>query len=268
MNKKLRLAALLGAFALVVAACGDAEDTGTTAAPDTTAAPVELELVTAGTLTVCTDTPYFPMEYIDESGNYAGFDIELMQAVAEDLGLEMTVSEPGWDAITGGLAFEAGECDVAASSITITAERAEVIDFSAPYFLSEQSLLVRDDSGIASLADISGKEIAVQTGTTGHYYAEDEAPEGTIIVEFPDPDSPWLALESGDVDGVMTDLVATQGWSSSRTGYTIVDTFEPEEYGLATKDSPNLLAALDASLTKLRGDGTYDRIFDDYFGVS
>lgn len=268
MNKKLRLAAVLAALTLVAAACGGTEDTGTTEAPDTTAAPVELELVTDGTLTVCTDTPYFPMEYIDESGNYTGFDIELMRAVAEDLGLEMTVSEPGWDAITGGLAFEAGECDVAASSITITAERAEVIDFSAPYFLSEQSLLVRDDSGIASIDDLAGKEIAVQTGTTGHYYAQDEAPEGTIIVEFPDPDSPWLALESGDVDGVMNDLVATQGWSSSRTGYSIVGTFEPEEYGLATKDAPNLLAALDASLAKLRADGTYDRIFEDFFGVS
>jgi polar amino acid transport system substrate-binding protein len=181
MNKKLRLAALVGALAMVVAACGGSEDTATTAAPDTTVAPVELELVTAGTLTVCTDTPYFPMEYIDESGEYTGSGIELMRAVAEDLGLEIAVSEPGWDAITSGLAFEAGECDVAASSITITAERAEVIDFSAPYFLSEQSLLVRDDAGIASLADIAGKEIAVQTGTTGHYYAEDEAPEGTMV---------------------------------------------------------------------------------------
>ncbi len=262
MKKNLRLTAVLGAVALVLAACGGTEGT------DTTAAAAELELVTAGTLTVCTDTPYFPMEYIDESGNYTGFDIELMRAIADDLGLTLAVSEPGWDAITSGLAFEARECDVAAASITITAERAEAIDFSTPYFISEQSLLVRDDSGIASIDDTAGKEIAVQTGTTGHYYAEDEAPEGTIIVEFPDPDSPWLALESGDVDGVMTDLVATQGWSSNRIGFTIVGTFEPEEYGLATKGAPNLLEAINASLAKLRGDGTYDRIFDDFFSVA
>lgn len=261
MKKNLRLTALLGAVALVLAACGG--DGGT----DTTTA-AELELVTAGTLTVCTDTPYFPMEYIDESGNYTGFDIELMRAIADDLGLTLAVSEPGWDAITSGLAFESRECDVAAASITITAERAEAIDFSTPYFISEQSLLVSDDSGIASIADTVGKEIAVQTGTTGHYYAEDEAPEGTIIVEFPDPDSPWLALESGAVDGVMTDLVATQGWSSNRTGFTIVGTFEPEEYGLATKGAPNLLEAINGSLAKLRSDGTYDRIFDDFFGVA
>jgi polar amino acid transport system substrate-binding protein len=261
MKKNLRPAAILGAVALVLAACGG--DGGT----DATTPEAELELVTAGELTVCTDTPYFPMEYIDESGNYTGFDIELMRAIAGELGLSLTVSEPGWDAITSGLAFDARECDVAAASITITAERAEVIDFSDPYFLSEQSLLVRDDSGITSLTDTVGKEIAVQTGTTGHYYAEDEAPEGTIIVEFPDADSPWLALEAGDVDGFMTDLVATQGWSSNRTGFTIVGTFEPEEYGLATKNAPNLLAAINATLASLRGDGTYDRIFDDFFGV-
>lgn len=262
MKTNLRPAVLLAAVALVLAACGGTEGT------DTTVAVAELELVTPGTLTVCTDTPYFPMEYIDDSGNYTGFDIELMEAIAEDLGLTLAVSEPGWDAITSGLAFDSDECDLAASSITITPERAEVIDFSAPYFISEQSLLVRDDSEIASIADTAGKQIAVQTGTTGHYYAQDEAPEGTIIVEFPDSDSPWLALEAGDVDGVMTDLVATEGWSSSRTGFTIVGTFAPEEYGLATKDAPNLLAAINASLTKLRGDGTYDRIFDEFFGVA
>ncbi len=258
MNKNLRLVALLATFALVLAACGDDGANGDTDA---------LELVTAGTLTVCTDTPYYPMEYIDETGNYTGFDIELMRAIAEDLGLAFEVDEPGWDAITSGLAFDSGDCDVAAASITITAERAQVIDFSAPYFRSEQSLLVRDDSGITSLGDTVGKQIAVQTGTTGHFYAEDEAPEGTIIVEFADADAPWLALEAGDVDGFMTDLVVTQAWVDARTGYSIAGIFEPEEYGLATKGTPNLLAAINASLTKLRGDGTYDRIFQDFFGV-
>jgi polar amino acid transport system substrate-binding protein len=261
MTKMTRLLALLAAMALVLAACGD--DTG----GDTTTVPTaNLELVTDGTLTVCTDTPYFPMEYI-EDGEYTGFDIELMRAIANDLGLDFAVVEPGWDAITGGLAFEAGDCDVAAASITITAERAQVIDFSTPYFRSEQSLLVRDDSGISSLEDTVGKEIAVQTGTTGHYYAEDEGPDGIIIVEFPDADSPWLALEAGDVDGFMTDLVVTQAFVASRAGYTIAGTFEPEEYGLATKGSPNLLAAINATLAKFRSDGTYDRIFDDFFGL-
>lgn len=260
MKKSLRLLAVLTVMAMVLAACGD---------DDTAGGADDLELVTEGTLTVCTDTPYPPMEYADPNapGGYTGFDIELMRAIAEDLDLEMTVNEPGWEAITGGLAFESGECDVAAASITILPERAEVIDFSDPYFTSDQSLVVTVESGITGLADTSGKEIAVQTGTTGHFFARDEGPDGIVIVEFPDADGPLLAMEAGDVDGFMTDLVAGQDIADSSGGrLAVVETFATdEEYGLATKGTPNLLAAINATLSRFRGDGTYDSIYSDWF---
>lgn len=260
MKKSLRLLAVLTVMAMVLAACGD---------DDTAGGADDLELVTEGTLTVCTDTPYPPMEYADPNapGGYTGFDIELMRAIAEDLDLEMTVNEPGWEAITGGLAFESGECDVAAASITILPERAEVIDFSDPYFTSDQSLVVTVESGITGLADTSGKEIAVQTETTGHFFARDEGPDGIVIVEFPDADGPLLAMEAGDVDGFMTDLVAGQDIADSSGGrLAVVETFATdEEYGLATKGTPNLLAAINATLSRFRGDGTYDSIYSDWF---
>ena len=252
-----KLLAAMAAMALVLAACGDDDDA---------VAVDELELVTPGVLTVCTDTPYAPMEFIDEAGNYTGFDMELMRAVAADLGLEMEVVEPGWEAITGGLAFEAGECDVAAASITILPERAEVIDFSEPYFDVGQSLLVTEGSGITSLADTAGREIAVQTGTTGHFFLRDEGPDDVIIVEFPDADGPWLALEAGDVDGFMSDQVATQEFVDANPGFMVVETFDTgEEYGWATQNTPNLLAALNATLVKFLDDGTYDQIYSDWF---
>lgn len=258
MKTRSKALAVFAVLALVLTACGD-DDT-------VEVDPSDLELVTAGTLTVCTDTPYAPMEFIDEQGNYTGFDMELMRAVADDLGLEFTVTEPGWDAITGGLAFEAGECDVAAASITITAERAEAIDFSEPYFLVGQSLLVTEASGISSLAEAGGREIAVQTGTTGHFYLSDEGPDDVEIVEFEDADGPWLALEAGSVDGFMTDQVATQDFVDSNPGFMVVETFDTdEEYGWATKDTPNLLAALNATLAKFQDDGTYDQIYSDWF---
>lgn len=251
-----KLMAAMAALALVLAACADDE-----VAVDVGA----LELVRPGVLTVCTDTPYAPMEFIDEAGNYTGFDIELMDAVATELGLEISIVEPGWEAITGGLAFEAGECDVAAASITILPERAEVIDFSDPYFTVGQSLLVTEASGITSLAEAAGREIAVQTGTTGHFFLQEEGPE-VIIVEFPDADGPWLALEAGDVDGFMTDQVATQEFVDANPGFMVVETFDTdEEYGWATKDSPNLLEALNATLAKFLDDGTYDQIYSDWF---
>ena len=82
----------------------------------------------------------------DAEGGFTGFDIELIGAIADDLGLGLAVATPGWDAITSGLANEAGDCDISAASITITAEREENIDFSEPYFEGKQSLLVSDDS--------------------------------------------------------------------------------------------------------------------------
>ncbi len=257
MKKTFRLVALSAVFALVAAGCGDSTTT-------TTEAAAQLELVTAGTLTVCTETPYPPMEYVDESGNYTGFDMELMRAIAEDLDLDFVVVEAGFDAITGGLAYD--QCDVAAASITITDERAEAVDFSSSYFEAKQSLLVRADSGITSFADMVGKVLAVQTGTTGHFYARDNAPAGVQLLEFPDADGPYLAIEANTAAGFMTDLVATQGYVDSNPGWIVAETFETDEvYGLGTKDVPNLLAAINATLAKFRTDGTYDRIFSDWF---
>lgn len=261
MKNKTRIFAAFAVLALVVAACGDGSGDGTT----TTAAAADLELQKPGVLTVCTDVPYPPMEYIDEDGEYTGFDMELMRAIAEDLGLEMEVAEPGWDNITGGLAFDT-QCDVAAASITITEERAENVDFSEPYFEAEQSLLVKADSGINSLEDMVGKKLAVQTGTTGHFYARDNGPEGMELVEFADADGPFLAIEAGSADGFMTDLPVTQDYVDNNEGWKVAATFDTDEvYGLGTKDVPNLLAAINATLAKFRSDGTYDEIYSEWF---
>ncbi|HEX6947899.1 MAG TPA: transporter substrate-binding domain-containing protein [Acidimicrobiia bacterium] len=262
MTKKTRLLALLAALAMVLVACGD--DTGGDGTT-TTGAGGGLELKSPGVLTVCTDTPYPPMEFIDENGEYTGFDIELMAAIADDLGLEMEIAEPGFEAITGGLAFET-DCDVAAASITITEEREEAVDFTDPYFDAVQSILVREDSGINSLADMVGKRLAVQTGTTGAFYAAENAPDGVQVVEYQDADGPFLAIESGEADGFMTDLPVTQDYVERNAGWKVAETFDTgEQYGFATRDTPNLLAALNASLAKLRDDGTYDEIYSNWF---
>src|SRR5665811_605283 len=139
--KQIKLIAVLAVLALVLAACGGDDDGGSAAAGD-------LDTVTAGTLTVCTDSPYPPMEF-EKDGEFTGFDIELMRAIADGLGLELAVVNTGFDPITSGLAMEAGDCDIAAASITITAERAENIAFTEGYFSGDQSLLVKADAGIS-----------------------------------------------------------------------------------------------------------------------
>lgn len=261
MTSKKRALTVLTVLALVLAACGDGDEGGGDGDGDTS----DLELVEPGTLTICTDVPFAPMEFEDSDSElgYDGFDIELSAAIAEDLGLEPTVATPGWDGITGGLAFENDQCDVAAASITILPEREENIDFSDPYFEGEQSLLVKKDSGISTWEDL--ETVAAQTGTTGEIYAQENW-EGVEIVSFEDAAGPYLALDAGEVDGVIFDLVPQQDVADNDDTVTVVETYDTdEEYGLATKDTPNLLEAINESLAGLRDDGTYDEIFSKWF---
>lgn len=256
MKTTSRMVAIVAALAMVLAACGDDEGGADTS---------DLELVEAGTLTICTDVPFPPMEFEDSDSElgYDGFDIELSAAIADDLGLTPTVATPGWEAITGGLAFENDQCDIAAASITITEEREEAIDFSDPYFNGEQALLVKADSGIESWEDLT--TVAAQTGTTGEIYAQENWGD-VEVVSFEDAASPYLALDAGDVDGVVFDLVSQQDVADNDDTVVVVETYDTgEEYGLATQDTPNLLEAINTTLEEFRDDGTYDDIYDNWF---
>ena len=242
--------------ALAAVACGDDD-----------ADSSDFGLVSADTLTICTDVPYPPMEFEDSStaSGYSGFDIELMEAIAGNLGLTLAVSTPGWDAITSGLAMEAGDCDLSAASITITPEREENIDFSDSYFSGDQSLLVSAGSGIATASDAG--RIAVQSGTTGEIYAQENL--NNELLAFEDAGALYLALEAGEVDGVITDLVGNQGYVDDNPGVAeVVQTWQTDEfYGFAVKEegSEALLEAVNTSLGRLRNDGTYDDIYDKWF---
>lgn len=257
--KLRKLIALTAVLAVVLVACGD--DGGDAAA--------DFDTITEGTLTVCTDAPYPPMEFEDpETGEFTGFDIELMRAIAENLGLELAVVNVGFDPITSGLAMEAGDCDIAAASITITEERAENILFSDGYFSGDQSLLVLADSGIESLADLAGQSIAVQTGTTGEIYAQENAPADAELVSFENPGDLFLALESGQVQAVLQDLVPNGDYALANDNAILVETYPTEEdYGFAAKleGSEDLMEAVNEQLQAVRDDGTYDEIYNEFF---
>lgn len=246
------------ALALVATSCGgDDADTS------------EFGLVSADTLTVCTDVPYPPMEFEDSSaeGGFTGFDIELARAIADDLGLGLAVTTPGWESITSGLAMETDLCDISVASITITPEREEGIDFSNPYFSAEQSLFVAASSSAAAAGDIG--KIAVQSGTTGEFYAQDNL--GNELISFDDGGALYLALEAGEVDGVITDLVGNQGYADENPGVgKVIATYATdEEYGMAVQEegSEALLKAVNDSLATLRENGTYDSLFETWFSA-
>ncbi|MDJ0960931.1 MAG: transporter substrate-binding domain-containing protein [Acidimicrobiia bacterium] len=254
--KRLRTIVLLvAALALVAAACGGDDGGG------------EYSLVADGKLTVCTDAPYPPMEIIDDDGNFTGFDIEIMRAIAGELDLDLEVLNAGFDSITSGLAMEAGDCDIAAASITITAAREENIDFSDAYFVADQSLLVKKDSGLTGLADLSGLKIAVQTGTTGEMYANENNP-GAEIVSFENPGDLFTALNAGQADAVLQDIVPNAAQALDDDTVEVVETYPTqEEYGFAVQEEGKeaLLEAVNEALQKLRDDGDYDDIYDDWF---
>lgn len=265
-----RLAGLLVPLSLLVAACGDDDGddgTATTAESpdDTVAAPPGL--VSDGQLTVCSDTPYEPFEMKDDDGEDTGFDMDLMRAIGERADLDLEVIDLPFDGILGSLA--AGDCDVVASAVTITEERAEQVDFSDPYFDAEQSLLVKvDDDEIKSIDDLAGRKVGVQAGTTGETYANENAPDAEIT-SFEDSDGLFAALESGSIEAILQDLPVNGYRSTQDDSVEVVETYPTDEqYGFAVeKGDSDLLEFLNEGLQALRDDGTYDELFETYFGA-
>lgn len=253
------LAALTAATMLLTACSGTAEQN-----------EEDLELISSGTLTVCTEAPYPPFEFEDPEApsGYSGFDIDLMQAIADDLDLTMVVQNVGFDALQSGIALASGQCDLAASAMIITPEREKNLDFSAPYYESNESLMAAKDSGITSIDDLAGKRVALQQATTGEEYAKQHAPEGTELVLFPSDTEMWQALQSDGVDAILQDFIVNLEHVKADDRYTIVETYSTGgQFGFAFgKDmAPNLLAAVNDSLQKMRDDGTYDALESKYF---
>lgn len=251
------LLGVLGAAALALAACGD--DGGGNGSD-------EISLITSGTLTVCTDAPYEPFEYQDDDGTWTGFDMELMREIATRMELDLEVIEQPFEGIW--LAPAAGACDIVASAMTITEERAENALFSDPYFEADQSLLVTEEGadGIGGLDDLGGRSIGVQSGTTGATYAEDHAPEDATIREYDDEAEIFAALDAGDIDAVLQDLPVNGFRADENDLYEVVDTYPTgEEYGFAaTLDSRPLIEAVNDALAGIRSDGTWDELFDEW----
>ncbi len=268
-----RLVLVLLPVALVLGACGDDDDAGTDATDDAEPnAEVDAPagLVDEGALTVCSDTPYEPFEFEGEDGEQTGYDIDLLRAIAEDAGLDLEVLDLPFDGILGSLA--AGQCDVVASAVTITEERAQQVDFSEPYFDADQSLLVRaeDEGTYASLADLAGQRIGVQSGTTGAEYARANAPDGAEIVDFEDADGLFAAITSGDIAAVLQDLPVNAYRATQDDAFVVTETFPTgEQYGFAVaKGRTAILEFVDAGLARLRDSGELDEIYATYFGES
>jgi len=272
---RLRLLALAAALALVAGACGDddGDDVGTDATSQTTAAgegpsTENLGLVSDGKLTACTDVPYPPFEF-EQDGRFDGIDIELVRALAGRLALTSEFKDVDFDGIF--TALNARECDLVASSVSITDERLKTLDFSDGYFQINQSLLVRkgEESTLDDLDKFAGKTIGVQSETTGAAFAQANA-KGATIREFTGADDLFSALKAKQVDAALQDL-PVNAYHAKTTGETVVSkTFtegEKEQYGFAMrKGSTELKKAIDDALEQVKSDDTYPTILRRFLG--
>jgi len=239
-------------------------------ATDTDKTEVEggAEVIEEGKLIVCTHLPYEPFQY-KEGGEVVGFDVDLMDLVAKGLDLEQEIFNTPFEKIETGVSMSQGDCDIAAAGMTITEERAEVMDFSDPYFDATQALLVKKGSGFASLEDLSGKTLGVQTSTTGKLYAEENASDDVEIRTYEDLALLTAAVKAGKIDAAINDNTVLYDYVADNPELEVATEFDTgEQYGFAVAKDGNdeLLATANEALAQAREDGTYDELYKKYFG--
>ncbi|HJG29103.1 MAG: transporter substrate-binding domain-containing protein [Gemmiger sp.] len=279
--KKITALLLGTAMMLSLAACGSSasvsESTASSEASSTSEAASteasaetagELTTVNAGKLTMSTNAAFPPYEMTDDNGNYVGIDIEVAQAIADKLGLELQVDDMDFDAAL--LAAQSGKSDMVMAGVTVTEERQTVMDFSNTYATGIQVVIVPEDSDIASIDDMTGKMIGVQRGTTGDLYCSASVEDGGFGEENVTPYDNGLtavqALMNGQVDCVVIDNAPAQEFVAANPGLKILDTeYANEEYAIGVaKGNTQLLDAINGALEELQADGTVQSIVDKY----
>ena len=257
---------LAGALVFGATACSsDDSDSGKAAPKDEGKTSEE-----ATTWKVCSDIPYEPFEMEGEGPRglkYTGFDIDLLDAIAEDQNATLDVIDSDFDTIFASV--NAGNCDLVASAVTITDERKENSLFSDPYFDADQSLLIPADSDAAKLEDLAGETIGVQSGTTGETYANENKPDGATVKSYPDAAALFAAITADEIAAVLQDLPVNSERARGDENVKVIEQFPTgEQYGFAmAKENSDLQATVNKGLAAVKDAGTYDEIYERYFGT-
>lgn len=252
---KKAAAAIVASSALFLAACGGGEETSSGTSDD------------KKVLNVGTEATFAPFEFMDK-GEVSGFDVDLLNAAAEEAGYEINIQNTGWDSMLAGL--QSGQLDIGMSGITITDERKETYDFSVPYFESVTMIIYKEGADIKSAEELKGKKIGVQNGTTGQFAAESIiGKNNTAISKYETAALMFQALQSGDVEAVVTDIAVALEYEKSNpdAGVKTVtdDQFAAEYYGIAFPKGSEYKAEFDQALNTLYENGTYAEIYEKWF---
>jgi polar amino acid transport system substrate-binding protein len=224
-----------------------------------------VSLVEAGKLTTCTHLPYSPFQF-KRGDHVVGFDVDLVDLVAKDLGVEQKIVDTPFEGIQSGEDLNTGKCDLAAAGMTITDVREKNLDFSDPYFEATQALLVSDDSDLDSLADLKGKKLGVQQSTTGEEYARAHA-DGVELVQFEDLALLLTAVRTGQVAAAINDNGVLYDYAAKNPEVKVTAEFDTgEQYGIGVRTGNDALRkeinkVIDAAMS----DGRYDDLYRKWF---
>jgi arginine/lysine/histidine transporter system substrate-binding protein len=240
MKKKLVLIGLIVVMAVSCIACSSKKDN---------------ELVMA------TNAEFPPYEYIDGS-DYRGIDVEIAQAIADDLGKKLVIEDMAFDSIVS--AVQSGKADIGLTGMTVNEERLKNVDFSDTYTTATQVIIVKKGSDIKSKDDLEGKLIGVQLGTTGDIYADDV--KDATVERYNKGFEAVQALSQGKVDAVIIDNEPAKVFVSQNEDIEILEEeFVVEDYAIAIKKgNDDLLKQINESLNKLKESGDLQKIIDKY----
>ena len=286
MKKFLSLVLAL-ALALSLAACGGTGNNGgnttgnggnaNTSAGTNTSADADtgddageagFTTVEEGKLIMSTNAAFPPYEMTTDDGGFEGIDVEIAQAIAEKLGLELQIDDMDFD---GALAApQSGKSDIVMAGVTVNEERQLVLDFTETYANGVQKVIVPEGSDITSIEDMQGKKIGTQRGTTGYLYCSDTVENGGFgeenVVAYDDAIAATQALNNGQVDCVVIDSAVADNLVATNPGLTTLETeYANEDYAIGVaKGNTALLDAINAALQELIDDGTVQSIIDKY----
>ena len=223
----------------------------------------ELSTVEPGKLIMSTNAAFPPYEMTTDSGEFEGIDIETAQAIADKLGLEPQIDDMDFDAAL--LAVQQGKSDMVMAGVTVTDERQNVMDFTDSYATGIQSIIVKEDSDIASVDDLAGKKIGTQRGTTGYLYCSDDFGDENIVA-YDDGLTAVQMLNNGQVDCVVIDNAPAKEFVAANPGLKLLDTaYVEESYAIGVgKGNTELKDAINTALEELKADGTLQSIVDKY----
>ena len=272
-RRSFMAAAAVSVAALALTACGGSASSAASSVASSAAsseaassAAAALSTVEAGKLTMATNATFPPYEMTTDSGEIEGIDVDTAKAIAEKLGLELQIDDMEFDAAL--LSVQQGKADIVMAGVTVTDERKAVMDFSDSYATGIQSIIVPNDSEIASPDDLAGKKIGTQRGTTGYIYCSDDFGEDSVVA-YDSGLTAVQALNNGQVDAVVIDNAPATEYVAANPGLKVLDTsYAEEDYAIGMAKGSALEDAVNKALEELKADGTLQAIVDKYINAN